>query len=140
MTSRTGGTFGAAATEQSLRAALLGVAQAVESGDLNGLERWCVDCCVTLSGATAAAVVDRDRGTEVARWRVSASDESVRELIELDLNVPTGLCRDCLDSGEPTTILDLFSPGEQWAEFATGARTLQFAWTHAQPQIGRAHV
>ena len=123
----------AAATDQPLRAAVLEVANALETGGVDGLLRWCVDACTNLLGATAAAVVYLDRDGHGDRWRVTATDESVRELIELDLELPTGPCRDCLDSGEPRTVSDLFTPGEQWSVFADDARKLGFVWTHAEP-------
>jgi hypothetical protein len=132
MTSRSRGTS-PATTEQPLRAALLEVAQALESGDLDGLVRWCLESCTSLLGATVAAVVDLDRAAQDEKWRVTATDDSVCELIELDLGIPTGACRSCLDRGETTTVADLFSPSEQWAEFAASARKLRLTWTHAQP-------
>ena len=132
MTNPTGHTLGAATTDRTLRDVLLEVADAVETGDLDGLVRSCVDCCTELVGATAAAVVGLDRGAH-ERWRVIATDEAVGEFIELDLDLPAGACRDCLDRLEPTTIPDLFSATEQWAEFAAAARRLQLTWVHAEP-------
>jgi len=140
MTGRAGYNVGALATEQSLRTALLGVAHAVEAGDPGGLARWCVESCTTLLGATAAAVVDRDPAAEFEQWRVTATDASVRELIELDLDLPTGACRDCLETGQPSTIPDLSLAGEPWTEFAARARELRFTWTHADPLWLRGNV
>lgn len=119
--------------ELRLRAAVLEVARALETGDLDGLAHWCVDSCTRLLGVAAAAVVDLDRSGPIERWRVTATDVSVGELIELDLGLPAGGCRDCLQTGEPTTVTDLVSPGERWAEFADAARSLGFTWVHAQP-------
>jgi len=140
MTGRAGYDAGALATGQSLRTALLGVAAAVETGDLDRLARWCVQCCTTVVGATAAAAVDLDRTSGYGQWRVTATDEAVRELIELDLELPTGACRDCLESGEPTTLPDLALAGGRWAEFAAAARELRFTWTHADPLRLRGSV
>jgi ANTAR domain/GAF domain len=140
MSNRDGYDVGTLATAQSLRAALLGVAQAVATGDLDRLVRWCLDCCTTLLGATAAAVVDLDRAAGFEQRRVTATDASVRELIELDLDLPTGACRDCLATGEPTTIPDLALALEPWAELAAGARELRFTWIHADPLRLRGDV
>ena len=122
-----------AAQQQPLRTVLLELAHALEIGDRDGLVRWCLDGCTSVVGATAAAVVDVDRTDPVERWRVTATDDSVRELIELDLRLPSGGCRSCLDRGEPTTIADLSSADERWAQLAAGARKLRLTWTHAQP-------
>jgi hypothetical protein len=126
-------TFDAALTEQPLRSAVLEVAHALESGDLDGLVRRCLDTCTSVLGATAAAVVEIDRARQDKRWWVTATDPDVRELIELDLELPSGACRDCLDRGRPTTVTDLFAPGEQHSEFAAAARKLRFTWSHIQP-------
>lgn len=139
MTSQTGRTWATTAAEKPLRAVLLEIARALETGDVHGLLSWCVDRCSNLSGATAAAVVDMDPAASAEAWRVTATDESVRELIELDLDLPTGLCRHCLDTGEVSTIPDLFS-SHQRSEFAAGARRLRFTWSHARPLRLRGNV
>ena len=122
-----------ATTRELLRDALVDAAYILEAGDLGGLAQWCVDACTSQGGTSAAALVVTEDDDPAQTWTVTASADSVREMVELDLDLPAGPCRDCLGSGLATTVTDLAYPDPQWADFAAQARLQGFAWTHAQP-------
>lgn len=136
MTMRADGPDGVSAmTAPLLRDALLKALDVVEMEDAGGLARWTIECCTTVLGAGAAALVEL---TEAHRgdWILTTSHDGLRPIVEDDLDGSGGPVHECMSSGHIVTIDDLGDLSDadaRWTGFAASARQAHFTWLHVRP-------
>ena len=110
----------------------------VEEFDVVDFLQTLTERCVELVDADAAGLMlDDQRGT---LQPIAYTDESVRLLELFELQRGEGPCLDCFATGQRITDIDLALTSDRWPQFATAARDLGFASSHALPLRLRSQV
>jgi ANTAR domain/GAF domain len=120
-------------TEHPVRRMLVESARALQTGDSRGVARWCVEGCTSWLDVAAAGLVEVTQADGADGWEVTASHEQVHELIERDLHLVAGPCRESIETGAPVIVADLADLRGGWPDFAARARAQGFVWAHARP-------
>lgn len=120
-------------TEHPVRRVLVESARALQTGDSRGVAWWCVEGCGAVLGVAAVGLVEVTQTEGADAWEVTASDERVHELVERDLHLVAGPCRESLETGDPTALADLDDRSGPWPDFAGRAREHGYSWARAHP-------
>jgi transcriptional regulator with GAF, ATPase, and Fis domain len=94
--------------------------------------------CVDLLDVAAAGVMLADNEGNLHAAASSAGQARLLELFELEIE--SGPCIDCYNSGEQVVNVDLLSNGERWPRFAGAAEMVGYVSAHALPMRLRETV